>query len=347
MKKNAIIFINGQPLTIQHESSGFRSIVSPYQTFSTLMETVNAVNALNGRSLTPLQHEGRLGHLPEGLPDLDNPEPVRIRKNILNMTQDERDLFINAIFSLKNNNNIILRSLYDDFVKVHIDIMNNPNWGGHGDALLPWHRLFVYHFESLLRAQPGFETVTVPYWDWTGISFEGELPFSDDFMGGLGGYAPEHPFGAVLDGPFAYTKGRWKIVPSSDDEPTALRRNTEGFYDYPFVGPTELEDALSSISYPEFFGKINGIHGLIHINIGGVMQGMGSPGDPIFWLHHGMVDKTWADWQDLNQGIPHYESTRPDNPIYPDTPLEPWLIDVTRNITPIDILNYRRLYTYE
>ena len=27
-----------------------------------------------------------------------------------------------------------------------------------------------------------------------------------------------------------------------------------------------------------------------------------SPRDPIFWLHHAMVDKVWADWQRAHPG---------------------------------------------
>jgi hypothetical protein len=64
-------------------------------------------------------------------------------------------------------------------------------------------------------------------------------------------------------------------------------RETSRFYDSPFVEPTELDDAISSITYPQFFRKINSIHPLIHLSIAGTMGTMASPGDPIFWLHHG------------------------------------------------------------
>lgn len=38
-------------------------------------------------------------------PDLANPDPVRKRKNILRMAQEERDLFVEAAPALKNNIN--------------------------------------------------------------------------------------------------------------------------------------------------------------------------------------------------------------------------------------------------
>ncbi len=30
------------------------------------------------------------------------------------------------------------------------------------------------------------------------------------------------------------------------------------------------------------------------------MGGSRSPADPVFWLHHAMVDKLWADWERAN-----------------------------------------------
>jgi hypothetical protein len=100
------------------------------------------------------------------------------------MEQKERDLFIGAVIALKNNINN--NFAYDEIVKVHADTMEFKNWSAHGnDALLPWHRLYAYHFESLLRAQLGFENVTVPYWDWTTFPTKGVLPFTNDFMGAV------------------------------------------------------------------------------------------------------------------------------------------------------------------
>ncbi|RKP09212.1 hypothetical protein THASP1DRAFT_11037, partial [Thamnocephalis sphaerospora] len=40
-----------------------------------------------------------------------------------------------------------------------------------------------------------------------------------------------------------------------------------------------------------------GPHGNVHNGIGDQFMGMRSPEDPIFFLHHGFVDKLWADWQ--------------------------------------------------
>lgn len=45
-----------------------------------------------------------------------------------------------------------------------------------------------------------------------------------------------------------------------------------------------------------------GVHGGGHYSIGGdpSRDGYVSPGDPAFWQHHGMIDRVWWIWQQLN-----------------------------------------------
>ena len=47
----------------------------------------------------------------------------------------------------------------------------------------------------------------------------------------------------------------------------------------------------------------DGLHGAIHHIIGGVMSVGRSSNDPIFFCHHGNVDKIWNDWQ--KQSVQH------------------------------------------
>lgn len=45
-----------------------------------------------------------------------------------------------------------------------------------------------------------------------------------------------------------------------------------------------------------------GVHTGGHYTVGGDPGGdfFASPGDPFFWLHHGMIDRTWWTWQNLD-----------------------------------------------
>jgi hypothetical protein len=56
------------------------------------------------------------------------------------------------------------------------------------------------------------------------------------------------------------------------------------------------------------------VHGGTHNAVGGDMAGTASPTDPLFWLHHAFIDKTWADWQASPNG---------KNPPSPSTMLKP------------------------
>ena len=44
------------------------------------------------------------------------------------------------------------------------------------------------------------------------------------------------------------------------------------------------------------------------------MAGRASPTDPLFWLHHAFIDKTWSDWQASANG---------KNPPNPNESLKP------------------------
>ncbi|KAI8055759.1 hypothetical protein BDF22DRAFT_741045 [Syncephalis plumigaleata] len=40
-------------------------------------------------------------------------------------------------------------------------------------------------------------------------------------------------------------------------------------------------------------------HAQVHNSVGGDFRTMYTANDPLFWLHHGFIDKLWADWQAL------------------------------------------------
>lgn len=52
--------------------------------------------------------------------------------------------------------------------------------------------------------------------------------------------------------------------------------------------------------YIAFSDDLETYHGDIHMHVGGTMRNPnGSPADPVFFLHHGYVDKIWRDWQKI------------------------------------------------
>jgi tyrosinase len=138
-------------------------------------------------------------------------DELRVRKNVTSLTADERRDFVDAVLALKAAPSPYDPGLsyYDQFVAWHLGLY--PCGIGHemirphgGPMFLPWHRIFLLHFENALREVSG-KPITVPYWDWADPASTPAV-FADDFMGGDGD--PDEGF-AVTSGPFR--KGAWAL----------------------------------------------------------------------------------------------------------------------------------------
>jgi hypothetical protein len=178
----------------------------------------------------------------------------------------------------------------------------HANW-----FFLPWHRMYLYYFERIVRAASGDATFALPYWNYDQPSPRNTLP----------------------------TPFRQPSRPAASTNPLFLpppRRSrgiVQGGRLSPFV--TSSRSALSQRSFsgppgPGFggvrrapigfdgtFGAVEQTpHNDIHVQIGGANVGMCQGGmmidpncaalDPIFWLHHCNVDRLWNRWIALGGG---------------------------------------------
>ncbi|GJJ15377.1 hypothetical protein Clacol_009653 [Clathrus columnatus] len=219
-------------------------------------------------------------------------------------------------------------SLFDDFTLVH-NILND--YIHQTGFFFPWHRLFVWHFEQTLIHQCHY-TGSAPYWNWTldsddlGHSY---LLTNSDPNIGFGNFGDEAHQQEVIDGALANFSLSYPY-------PHLLRRE---YFPYPwknltppwFTDPTlKVKDVISidGISetingfrgdFREFqthFERMQGPHMGVHLALGGDIGGFciwgkpfcdslsyGNPGtspsEPLFWLHHGFIDKIWHDWQNM------------------------------------------------
>ena len=146
------------------------------------------------------------------------------RKSAVELTDRERDAFIDAVKGLKTltvqaRDGVNTISRYDQFVAIHLGVTARfrgsmtltNNWigdGGHGNAaFLAWHRQFLRQFElALQEIKP---EVSLPYWDWTQHDTTDNILFQDNFMGPNGGVGGNGG-GEVLSGHFAGTSG-WSV----------------------------------------------------------------------------------------------------------------------------------------
>lgn len=198
--------------------------------------------------------------------------------------------------------------------------------------MLPWHRYFVWQYETALRDECGY-TGTQPYWDWTehNDNFTNHPLFdgSQFSLGGNGVYVPHGTVndtvpgvpdpqvvvrppgtggGCVIDGPFAnITLNLGPKFPYGDRDSTALEYTphcmTRDFLEplaQQLLTNESVAELLSQPTLADFRSVMdNGIHFAGHSSIGGDLSDLWtSPQDPAFFFHHAQVDRLWAIWQE-------------------------------------------------
>jgi tyrosinase len=207
-------------------------------------------------------------------PEAGSDDNLKVRKNVVDLTSQEKAAFVNAVNGLKNTyRDGSSISVYDEFVSLHVGVMGfmKEFGGGTGPAagansahtlpaFLPWHREYVNRFEQALQTIDS--SVTVPYWDWTNPKAL-DVMFQDDFLGSRGkGVTIEIPGvgtfegGPVQSGPFA----NWVLNEDIHIEPiklsslgTQLTRFVEvpPFDKYPLA--QEKIDTLKKVDNYEIF----------------------------------------------------------------------------------------------
>jgi tyrosinase len=158
---------------------------------------------------------------------------------------------------------------------------------------LPYHRYFLRIQEHLL-SECGYDGV-IPYWDETkDAGAFSSSPIFDPVLGfgGTGSGANS----CLTDGPFVNMTVN--IGPGFTTQPRCVNRQiTDALSGQ--TGQSYVDAALNQTTYlTALDGIYSGPHLWGHIALA-MMNGdsITSPGDPLFIMHHGFVDKMWADWQ--------------------------------------------------
>ncbi len=195
---------------------------------------------------------------------------LRIRRSIGGMRPDDPDLdaLRRAIPILRRN------GLWQAQVAVHADMRNrqHTSW-----RFLPWHRLLILHFEDMVARVSGKADFALPYWDW------GRDPFPPIFYTDPAFIMPNRaaPPGMVMD-------SRW--FTSKLDDPFAAY----------FGAPRDPGGQDGGPRYMAGSAEWSG-HNLMHGFVGGDMNDLQrAPNDPVFYLHHANIDRSWALWRSRN-----------------------------------------------
>ncbi|KAJ3103711.1 hypothetical protein HDU96_009167, partial [Phlyctochytrium bullatum] len=194
------------------------------------------------------------------------------------------------------------RVSHGDFVATHA-----VNAGiAHANAIFyPYHRAMLAVWERAL-ATAGWTGGAV-YWDWSAVS---QNWWESDIFRWFGtqGTGSDR---CVASGPFASGQYAVSKDPGTGPgelrdyagNPTCLRRC--GSPGQVVTDATTLSSLFElATDYTTFRGDDSrNFHAIGHIVVGGTQCDMGnfyfSPNDPLFFLHHAMVDKIWWKWQNL------------------------------------------------
>jgi tyrosinase len=149
------------------------------------------------------------------------------------------------------------------------------------DFFLPWHRMYVFFLERIIRKVSGQANFTLPYWDYTDSSVSSGPRMPSRFI------TP-----AANTNPLFRTNrntGPKNGNPIDQNSPGVLNLNSLRQCSYSRVGAVQgFNLSLDS-----------NLHGMVHVLIGNQL-GMAVPewagNDPIFWVHHCNIDRLWASW---------------------------------------------------
>lgn len=239
------------------------------------------------------------------------PNPVRLRKAWhSDAAAVDRQLYINGFIELKKQGKI------DQFTLQHV---NNAayNQAHGGSGFLPWHRYYIWEFESQIRDLGGeYECFTLPYWDWAyevnrvDENQNDNLDKTSDFYilnSGLGGNGDSNDDWCINDASLFSKNNGYKPVrdcpPENNNGNCCLKRmNSLSILD--FADSTLIAQLIATNShYADFRSQLEMYHNWAHVRIGG-SGGIGqlnsrySPDDPIFFLIHAYIDYIWSLWQD-------------------------------------------------
>ncbi|MEP6569317.1 MAG: tyrosinase family protein [Acidobacteriota bacterium] len=128
------------------------------------------------------------------------------------------------------------------------------------DHFFDWHRAYLVNFERIIQKLTNKPKFGLPYWNWN----------QDPAI-----------HSAFLD-------------PSSS---LFLARNRTSMSGSTSTTTAELNPIFADTNFFTFGSQVEGTpHNNVHSYIGGTFGGYASARDPLFWMHHCMVDYCWAKW---------------------------------------------------
>ena len=231
----------------------------------------------------------------------------RVRRDINTLSDQEMALYAAAVTALYEQTNLPSagRSNYLFWVQSHISGAVGPYAHG-APGFLPWHRKYLLEYEKALRAvvvgtATPYANVMIPYFDWA--EWSGDPLRTNDMTSGInsGVFGPLR-FGGSGTNVLANTG--FNTSAGGFDQLVTGGSVSRAHMAYSFGSIPTTTSLITSMAQPNYgtyqVGSETTGHNTVHCAVGGLMCSHASPGDPIFWSHHALIDKHWAVWQDCH-----------------------------------------------
>lgn len=164
----------------------------------------------------------------------------------------------------------------------------------------PWHRMYVYYFERILRQASGDPNLALPYWNYSDFPNQRSLP--EPFRNPAN---TSNPLYVEQRAP-GINQGTTALAAAEVSYEAAFRR-TNFFH----TRSGEQSFGGQRVSQMTHRGSGQGAlegrpHNQVHVVVGGsngwMRQVELAARDPIFWLHHANIDRLWERWLQLGSG---------------------------------------------
>ena len=163
---------------------------------------------------------------------------------------------------------------------------------------LVWHRLYIWHFEKLVRKLSGKKDFALPYWGYTNNNSSDKMmpAMLRDPRSSLYEYCRFDSInnGYPISGEIERALDMTKLMTYTDYKSFCLTINAAphgAIHDY--VGAGNDTTGLLQFNNPITNSTTNT----------GLMGWVPTAGfDPVFWLHHSNIDRVWQQWTNSDNG---------------------------------------------
>jgi polyphenol oxidase len=219
-----------------------------------------------------------------------SPAVMRVRKSFADLTPDEIKDLAKAYGQLKAEQGSLS---WCDQANIHANhcvaasyyLLIHDSW-----LFLPWHRCYLYFYESRLGELLGKPSFALPYWDWTNSPtipdafFDSASPLYDPNRGPAKGQS-------IASDPETYQYTRQDFI----NNQLLANPDFNSFGGYPGDQSSNQPGDLEQFPH-NYVHTWVGTQTSPYIDMGNLAT---AARDLLFFLHHANIDRIWANWMQV------------------------------------------------